>query len=319
MLKTVGFPISHKENEFRRVIVPDHIALMKNPKCLWFEKGYGEVLGIKDAEYAAQGCHISSREEILGKNIICDPKIGAAEYLGKLNKGQIIFGWIHAAQNRNITDSIVNNGLTAYAWEEMNDNGRHVFWRNNQLAGEAAIMHAFQCYGKMPYETKVAVIGRGNVAQGAVKMLTLLGAGVTQYDRDNEELLREKLSNYDVIVNGVLWDVTRKDHIISEKNLKQMKKDAMIIDISCDEAGAIETSIPTTIEKPTYMAGGILHYVVDHVPSLFFKTFTSSNSELIYPYLEQLITDKCDEVMKGALIISDGKIINQQIRDFQNR
>lgn len=319
MLKTIGFPISHKENEFRRAIVPEHIALMKKPEYLWFEKGYGKVLGIEDDEYAACGCHIASREEILDKNVICDPKVGDAEYLDQLNEGQIIFGWIHATQNREITDGIINNRLTAYAWEEMRDRGRHVFWRNNELAGEAAALHAFQCYGKMPYETKVAIIGRGNVAQGAIKILNMLGAQVFHYGRNNEELLRKELEEYDVVVNCVLWDVLRKDHIINRENLKQMKKGSMIIDVSCDRAGAIETSVPTTIKEPTYTVDGIIHYVVDHTPSLYFKTFTRNNSELIYPYLEQLIMNKYDDIMRGALIIKNGKIVNQEINEFQKR
>ena len=53
MIKTVGFPISHKENENRRAIVPAHLKNVKHPELLYFEKGYGEVLGIEDSEYEA--------------------------------------------------------------------------------------------------------------------------------------------------------------------------------------------------------------------------------------------------------------------------
>ena len=83
-MRTIGFPISHKENECRRAIIPDHIRFIKYPQQLYFEKNYGKVLGISDNEYKKVGCHIVSREEVLKKNIICDPKIGDAEYLNKL-------------------------------------------------------------------------------------------------------------------------------------------------------------------------------------------------------------------------------------------
>ena len=189
-MKTVGFPISHKENEYRRAIVPAHLKNIEHPELLYFEKGYGEVLGIEDSEYEACGSHIASHNEILLKDIICDPKIGDADYLEKLDH-QVIFGWIHATQNRDITDKLLAGNLTAFAWEKMFQKGRHVFWRNNELAGEAAVMHAFQCYARMPYETKVAVIGRGNTARGAIKVLNMLGADVRQYDRRTEELLRD--------------------------------------------------------------------------------------------------------------------------------
>lgn len=318
-MKTIGFPIGHKENEFRRAIVPEYIMSMKHPECLYFEQGYGDVIGVSDAEYRAVGCQICTHEETLAKDIVCDPKIGDANYLNNLHDGQIIFGWVHATQNRDITDSIITNGLTVYAWEHMFHKGRHIFWRNNELAGEAAVMHAFQCYGRMPYETKVAVIGRGNTAHGAVKVLNMLGAEVMQYDRRTEALLRDEIGKYDVIVNCVLWDIMRKDHIIYKEDLLRMKKNAMIIDVSCDRNGGVETSIPTSIEQPTYFVDGILHYVVDHTPSLFYKTFTWNNSELIYPYLEQLMLDQCDEVLTNALIIKNGVIIDQEINKFQNR
>ena len=318
-MKTIGFPISHKENEYRRAIVPDHIRLMKNPEYMYFETGYGDKLGISDSEYAVLGCHICLHEEVLKKDIVCDPKVGDADYLNMLHEGQAIFGWVHATQNRDITDKLINNKVTAYAWEKMHEDGRHVFWRNNELAGEAAIMHAFQCYGRMPYEANVAVLGRGNTARGAIKVLNMLGANVVQYDRRTEALLRKEIGKYDVIVNCILWDVMRKDHVIYRDDLKRMKKSAMIVDVSCDRNGGIETSVPTTIEEPTYIVDGILHYVVDHTPALFFKTFTWNNSEIMWPYLDQLISDKPEKVLRDSLIISCGVIIDQEINSFQNR
>lgn len=318
MQRTVGFPISHKENEKRRAVIPAHLGSIAHPESLFFEKGYGEVLGIPDSEYEACGCHMVSPEEVLTKQIICDPKIGDADYLSRL-ADQTIFGWVHATQNRDITDKLIDGRLTAYAWEKMFYKGRHIFWRNNELAGEAAVMHAFQCYGRMPYETNVAVIGRGNTARGAIKVLNMLGANVTQYDRRTESLLREEIGAYDVIVNCVLWDVMRKDHIICREDLKRMKRGAMIVDVSCDRNGGIETSIPTTIEQPTYEAEGILHYVVDHTPSLFHKTFTVNNSKVICPFLNELMTGECGTVLNDCLIMRDGVIVDQEISKFQNR
>ena len=318
-MKTIGLPISHKENEFRRAVVPEHIKMINNPQYLYIEQGYGKVLGISDEEYASCGCHICSHEECLKKDVICDPKIGDADYLKILHEGQTIFGWIHATQNSDITEILLTRKLTAYAWEHMYDEGRHIFWRNNELAGEAAVMHAFQCFGKMPYETDVAVIGNGNTARGAIKVLNMLGANVMQYNRKTEGILRKEIGSYDVIINCVMWDVMRKDHIISREDLCRMKKNAMIIDVSCDKNGAIESSIPTTIENPVYKVDGILHYVVDHTPALFFKTFTWNNSSIIYTYLEQLILGDLGEVLKRSLIIKLGKIVDSEIIRFQKR
>lgn len=151
------------------------------------------------------------------------------------------------------------------------------------------------------------------------KFLICWGADVRQYDRRTEELLRDELEQYDVVVNCVLWDVMRKDHIIYRTDLKRMKRNSMIIDVSCDRNGGIETSIPTTIEQPTYMVDGVLHYVVDHTPALFHKTFTWNNSEVIWKYVNELQKENYSDILLNALIIKDGVISDQEIIKFQNR
>lgn len=319
-MRTIGFVKSRKENESRIAILPEDLNLDNKNLCVYIENGYGVELGIKDSDYVEKGCHIAHREDILKKDIICDPKIGDAEYLKSLKK-QIVFGWIHAVQNREITDTLINNQLTAYAWEDMYEKGRHVFWRNNEIAGEAAIMHAYLRHGIFPYNTKVAVLGRGNVARGAIKTLNYMGADITTYDRRTESLFREELGQYDVIVNAVLWDTKRKDHIVYKEDLKRMKSGAMIIDVSCDRNGGIETSIPTTIEHPDYFVDGIRHYVVDHTPSLFFKTASFEISKKVAKFIEYLVEGKDDpnDVLERACCIKNGVIIDDRIIKFQNR
>ena len=318
-MRTVGFPISSKEHENRRAIVPGDIAKLTHPELIRIESGFGDVLGLSDDEYRAAGCRVCAQEEVLRADVICDPKIGDADYLSRLHRGQTIFGWIHATQNREITDTIIRTGLTAYGWEKMFDSGRHVFWFNNELAGEAAVLHAFQCYGELPFGLNVAVIGNGNTARGAVRVLNMLGAHVMQYTRRMEDLLREEIGKYDVVVNCVLWDVRRTDHIIYREDLKRMKKNSMIVDVSCDRHGGIETSVPTSIEKPTYMENGVLHYAVDHTPSLFYKTFSFQNSKIIVPYIEQFIQDRPGKTLQDCLLIRDGEVIDQEINSFQKR
>lgn len=317
-MKTVGLPISHKENESRRSLVPSHIKSIKYPAQIFIEKGYGDVLGYSDADYTKEGVHVCSREEVLQKDIICDPKIGDADYLEELNH-QTIFGWIHAVQNRDITDKLIARHLTGYAWEDMYEDGRHSFWRNNEIAGEAAVFHAYMCHGLFPYETNVAILGRGNTARGAQKMLNYLGAKVTCYDRRTEKLFQKELERYDVIVNAVLWDVKRKDHIVYKEDLKKLKKDALIIDISCDKNGAIETSIPTTLEEPIYKIDGVTHYVVDHTPTLFWKTTSESISEVFSRFIDKLIENDPDSVLQACNIFEEGNILDQRIIEYQNR
>ena len=317
-MKNIGFPKSHKENEKRIALLPEHIARIKNKGHILVETNYGRDLGFTDADYEAAGVRVASREEVLKQEIICDPKVGDAEYLEHL-RGQTVCGWIHAVQNRDITDKIINGGLSAYAWEDMYENGRHCFWRNNEIAGEAAILHAYMCYGTFPYNTRVAVLGRGNVARGAIKTLDYMGASVICYNRHTESLLREEIANFDVIVNAILWDTKRKDHIVYREDLKRMRRNSMIIDISCDRHGGIETSVPTTIDSPTYEVDGIIHYAVDHTPSIFYRSASESISDELTKHIDALIDGNGDEILNKAMNFREGNILDVRINMFQNR
>lgn len=317
-MKTIGFPISHKENERRRALIPTHLQRIKHPEMLFIEKGYGDVLGYDDKDYTRYGVNMCDLEDILRKDIICDPKIGDADYLNQLDH-QIVFGWTHAVQNKDITDAFIRSHLTSIAWEDMYEMGRHTFWKNNEIAGEAALCHAYLLHGVFPSQTKVAVLGRGNVARGAIRTLNYMGAETVVYDRHTEQLFRKELPQYDVVVNAILWDTRRKDHIIYHEDLKRMKKGALIIDISCDRNGGIETSIPTTLENPIYIVDGVTHYVVDHTPSLFYKSTSEALSEQVVRFLDELVEEKWGEVLLNAINIKEGQILDKRINMYQNR
>lgn len=315
-MKTIGFVKSTLEHEARRALLPSALENIDNPAAVFIEEGYGAVLGIKDAAYAEMGAHIVSRVEALQQAIVCDLKVGEADYLTALKPHQTIFGWMHAENNPKLVDILQTNKLTAIAWEEMFHAGRHVFWKNNWLAGEAAVLHAFTLFGKLPSECKVALIGRGNVSLGAHKMLSALGADVKIFNRATVGNLRNELGDFDVMVNGVLWDKARNDHLLYKEDLKRLKQPALIIDVSADEAGAIETSQPTYFEKPTYEIDGVLHYVVDHTPTIFKYPVSESISAEIAQYLNDLIHDQAqeNEVLAAATIIQDGHIQDKKLK-----
>jgi N5-(carboxyethyl)ornithine synthase len=169
----------------------------------------------------------------------------------------------------------------------------------------------------VPYDCSAAVIGRGNTARGAIRVLEKMGCKVVVYDRKTISLLRKELGSYDVIVNCVLWDVFRKDRLIYRGDLRNMKSRAIIIDISCNERLEIETSHATTIDEPVYYVDGILHYAVDHTSTLFWKTASESISREIKKYVDDLAEDNINEILERATIIKNGKIIDERIARFQ--
>ena len=286
---------------------------------MYFETGYGESLYISDDEYIAAGAHLSSREVVLKCDIIVDVILGDADYLEELENGKVLIGWAHAVQGIEFTSICLNKDFTVIAWEEIFEDGQYIFHRNREVAGEAGVMQAYQYCGRMPYDTKVAILGNGQTAKGALRVLHGLGADVDVYGRKLEELFKKRMGEYDVLVNCIMWDTNRTDRIIYRKDLKKLKKGCMIIDISCDPYLEIETAHATTIEDPVYVVDGIIHYEVDNTPAMFPITVTKVLSNGFMPYIDGLLQDDVPCSIEKATVINKGHIIDENIYKFRQR
>ncbi len=318
-MKTVGLLISQKNGEKRRALLPAHLGAVKNVQNLLFEVGYGNSLGISDDEYRMVGAKFGDRSEVLKQDVIVDVKLGDATYLDELEPGRILFGWAHATQKTDFTSKAMTDRHTVYAWEELYEDGRYIFYRNREIAGEAGVLHAFPYCGRMPYDARVAVLGNGQTARGALRVLFGLGAEVDVYDYPHEKLFRKNMFDYDVIVNCVLWDTSRTDRLIYKDDLKHFRKGTMIIDISCDPELEIETSKPTTIADPVYEVDGVIHYAVDNTPAMFSVTVSKILSSKMPMLIDQLVSGQIGKILEEACVVEQGRIIRQEIIDFRKR
>lgn len=318
-LLTIGFVKSEKAYEKRIAVLPCDIKNIVHRECLYFERGYALDFFIDDKEYESLGCHIVDKQEALQQDIICDTKIGEATYLKDLKDETIIFGWIHAAANQNLTNLLVEKKMTCYAWEDMYEDQRHIFWENNRIAGAGGVLNALQYCGFLAQGCQAGIIGRGDTAMGAYQILSQLGANARLYNREQEHLFKKELKQFDIIVMAVRWDTMRDDYLISIDDFHKIKKSAIIVDVSDDVDGAIQNSVSTTIKKATYFREERMVYSVGNVPSIFFKTATQGISKAIIDYLDVLIEQRDNEVLNQSLIINHGEIIDQRISNYQSK
>ena len=320
-MRDVGFVISSKENERRRALSPEHVSRLHHSASLTFETGYGDVLGAGDAHYLAAGARIVAREDAWACPVVCSVKAPTADEAALLSEGQIIFGWLHAVQNRDVTDMLVNRGMTGIAWEEMVAADGYIFRGNRQLTGEAGVLHALLCLGRVAAGLRVAVVGYGNVGRAAARALRALGAEVTPYDIDDEARFRREFHRYDIIVVAVLWDVMRHDRLLYRDDLPKLRAGAAIVDLSCDDGLEVETSRPTTIDDPVRVVDGVPHYAVDHVPALVWRSATDVIGDALVPYVDALVEgrEEDDPVLRAATVVRRGAIVDQRIEAFQGR
>jgi alanine dehydrogenase len=350
-MKTGVFKTSYKENEKRIPIYPEHVQKINRDlrEQLVFEEGYGLDYGYTDEDLKDLGCSIATREELYQCDIIILPKPVAAD-LEQMKEGGILCGWTHAVQQRDIADLAIQKKLTLLAWEEMNEiskNGRmHIFYRNNELAGYAGVLHFLELKGLDGHygeRKKVVVIGFGSVSRGAIYALQGRGFNnITVYTNRPTHLVADKnpdvwykslndefgiykdIKDADFIINGIMQDVNNpKTFIADEYSLNNLKPNTAIIDISCDKGMGFYFAEPTTFESPIIEMGrGVSYYSVDHTPTYLWNAASREISSALIPYLDTIMNPtKWEEnpVINRSIDIRNGAVINENINKFQGR
>ncbi|MCU6479629.1 N(5)-(carboxyethyl)ornithine synthase [Arthrobacter sp. A2-55] len=177
---------SRKPDERRAPIHPEHFSRIEADirARMVVEEGYGEQFGMSDGALAELVGAVFRREEVVaGADVVLLPKPQASD-LAELRDGQVLWGWPHCVQDREITQLAIDKKLTLIAFEAMNHwasdggFGLHVFHKNNELAGYSSIMHSLSLIGSTGdygRRMKAVVIGFGATARGAVTALNALG------------------------------------------------------------------------------------------------------------------------------------------------
>ncbi len=361
-MKTGIIGTYRKKDEKRVPIHPDHFQDIP-PEIrshLLFEVGYGEPFGISDREIAALMGGVATRTELLNDchlTVLCKP---LADDLRQMKKGSTLWGWAHCVQQVDITQAAIDRRLTLITWESMNSWDKdgawqsHTFYRNNEIAGYAGVLHALGLkgiVGAFGPSQKAAVINFGSVAQGAVKALQTLGfADITLYvlpdpaslvyvpsavkveqiadPGDGYVTVRgapfiTELQKMDIIVNGILQDPLRPLMFLAENEVDSLKQGALIIDISCDEGMGFPFARPTSFADSMLSIGHVRYYAVDHTPSYLWNSASWEISKALLPYLQTAMSGPSawaqDETIRRAIEIREGVIQNPHILSFQKR
>lgn len=80
--------------------------------------------------------------------------------------------------------------------------------------------------------------------------------------------------------------------------MKTMKKGSIIVDVACDEGGAIESTVSTSFDDPVYEQEGVIHYCVDNIPSAFSQTASTTLCNATLPYLLEIADKGADRALK---------------------
>ena len=329
---------SKKEDERRVPIHPEHLKILPESirKQLIFEKGYGAPFNVEDEEISDLTGGMATRSEILadiGSVIIAKPLLVDLE---ELKNGGTIWGYPHCAQQREITQIAIDKKLSLIAFEDMyvwkpnGQMGRHTFYKNNELAGYSAVIHALQLKGIDGHygnQRKVIVFSFGAVSRGAIYALkahgfrditicvqrpdhevreevldvhyTRIRKGkenearliVVEHDGSERPLL-ELINESEIIINGTYQDTDDPIDYVKEEEKAMLKRGSLIIDVSCDEGMGFYFAKPTSFKKPIVAIDKIDYYAVDHTPSYFWESASRSISAALIVHVPSVIAGR---------------------------
>ncbi|MCL1127755.1 N(5)-(carboxyethyl)ornithine synthase [Shewanella surugensis] len=329
---------SRKEDERRYPIHPEHLSRIPENirRQLIFEEGYGAAFNISDLDIAAQTGGVATRHALLadiGMVIIAKPVL---EDLHELREGGILWGYVHCVQQEEITQAAIDRKQTLIAFEDMfvwtpsGQSGRHTFYKNNEMAGYCAILHAFQLKGIDGHygnQRKTIIFSFGAVSRGAIYALKAHGfrditiciqrpdhevreevldchyvkirAGnegearmvVVEHDGTSRPLT-ELISEADIIVNGTFQETDNPINFVTEAESACLKHNSLIIDVSCDEGMGFFFAKPTTFKEPMFQYGTTDYYAVDHTPSYLWESATRSISAALIVYLPAVLAGR---------------------------
>jgi len=312
----IGIPKEAKMGEFRVALIPDHVRLLtKAGHMVFVERDAGKKCKFSNRDYEKVGAVIV--DDVYDCEMIVRVK---EPPLATIKKNQTIMGYLHIDKGQNLVllNKFLDQNSISYAYEEIRDDKANRLVNLGVEAGIVGMYEGLRLYGKLleknggvnrfkklkPIKTyfciedvykalmeakvhnnvNVYIFGKGKVSSGAQKVLSYTEIKPNVLYRDRTAYAEEFLSKADIILNAVDW-YPDEPRIITKNMLKLMKETAVIVDISCDENGSIESCIPTTWQKPTYVFNGITHFCVDNLPSAVPRDASVHLSSMIIPHV----------------------------------
>jgi alanine dehydrogenase len=119
----------------------------------------------------------------------------------------------------------------------------------------------------------------------------------------NVEML---LPGTDLLIGAVLIPGAKAPQLVSSRMIRKMESDSVVLDVSIDQGGCIETSRATSHSEPIYTVDGVIHYGVTNIPSIVARTSTYALSNATFPYVLELANKGVSRAAKENPAIACG-------------
>ena len=356
----IGIPKENQYQERRICLTPDAVnAITSNGHRVLIEQGAGEGANFSDKDYTEAGAEISrDTKKVFSCPLLLKVEPPTLAEIEMLNPQAIVISALQIkTQSKEYFEEMAKKRITAIAFEYIRDeDGKFPAVRSlSEIAGISSVLIAAELMattnkgnglmfgnisGVPPVE--VVIIGAGTVGEFASRSALGLGANVRVFDNSITKLrniqsslkqtvytstlqpknLMKALRRCDVAI-GAVRGQDRSPIVVSSAMVENMKKGAVIIDVSIDMGGCFETSEVTTHAKPTIEKFGVLHYAVPNIPSRYPKTASISISNIFTPYLLKLGEEgglenslRFDKGLRNGLYMYHGILTSKSVGEW---
>lgn len=358
----IGVPKEIKDGEYRVAMTPAGVmTLVNDGHRVLVEHGAGFESGLPHEEYVEAGAEVVEGAADVWRqaDLIVKVKEPLPEEYPLLEKGTLLFTYLHLASAPELTEVLCRSGATALAYETVQDGHQlPLLTPMSEIAGKMSVQVAMQCLEKrnggrgtllggvpgVP-PAEVAVIGCGIVGLNAVKTALGLGAQVTIIDINHDRLkylddimhgraitvysndytIQRACKYADVIIGAALVAGRRAPVIVKEHHVRTMKPGSVIVDVAIDQGGCVETSRPTSHSDPTFIRYGVVHYCVPNIPGAVPRSSTFALTNATLPYI-RLLAEKgvcaaiaANEALRRGVNVAGGRITHPGVAEALGR
>lgn len=321
----IGIPSENHQVESRVPLTPEAVEILTGyGHEVMLEAGAGKAANYLDTDYSERGGLIcDKREEVFREcEIILKINPPSEEEIGWMKERQVLLSSFQVfthCEDKYIR-GLMKKKVTAIAFEKIQDE-HNCFpavrsmsaiagttcmliaaeYLSNQRGGKGVMLGGIT--GITP--TEVVILGAGTVAEYAVRAAKGVGSEVKVFDHSLHRLRRlqsavgeliptsifhpkvilKALRSADVVIGAIRREEGQPEYFITEEMVKEMKKGSVIIDISIDRGGSIETSELRTQVDPVFVKHGVIHYCVPNIPSRVARTASIAISNVFAPLI----------------------------------
>ena len=340
----IGIPRELKPLEGRVGLIPAACSgLVKDGHTVMVEAGAGIKSGYSDDDYRNVGVEVIEKvEELYEKaEMIVKVKEPIKEDLKHLRKEHLLFCYLHLAAEPD---------LTAVAFETVEVDGKlPLLAPMSDIAGRLSaqwattLLHAPNngrgvLLGGIPAARRghVVILGAGVSGGAAATIMAGMGAEVTVFDLNMERLeemrklgpnvtglyphvadVADAVKEADVVIGAVLITGKKAPRVVTRDMVESMQPGSVVVDISVDQGGCIETTKPTTWDNPTYEHQGVTHFTVTHMPGAVPRTSSQALSAAIARYASILASGdwRGNEALVKGINVENGKVVHPALLD----